>query len=74
MTQTASVSVEKRLAAVEAALTELQKQVAMSPAKGDWVQQITGSFEDEPEFEVVLAYGRAIRQGDYSVLEPVDQS
>jgi hypothetical protein len=38
------------------------------------VQQITGSFEDEPEFEVVLAYGRAIRQGDYSVLEPVDQS
>jgi hypothetical protein len=52
----------------------LQKQVVINPAKSDWVQQVTGSFEHEPEFEVVLAYGRAIRQGDQSVLEPVDKS
>jgi virulence-associated protein VagC len=74
MTQAVNISVEERLAAVEAALAELQKQVVINPAKSDWVQQVTGSFEHEPEFEVVLAYGRAIRQGDQSVLEPVDKS
>jgi len=35
----------------------------------NWLQQITGTFKDEPAFEEVLAYGRAIRQGDESMLE-----
>ncbi len=54
------------MAAVEAAINELQKQVA-NPQPTNWLQQITGSFKDEPAFEDVLAYGRAIRQGDESV-------
>lgn len=61
-------SLEERMAAVEAAITELQKQVA-NPQPTNWLQQITGSFQDEPAFEEVLAYGRAIRQGDESLLE-----
>jgi hypothetical protein len=65
---TINTSLEERLAAVEAAIVELQKQVATSQST-NWLQQITGSFKDEPAFEEVLAYGRAIRQGDESILE-----
>ncbi|NET62228.1 MAG: hypothetical protein F6K47_40815 [Symploca sp. SIO2E6] len=63
-----NTSLEERLAAVEAMLAQLQKKIAdLQPA--NWLQQITGSFKDEPAFEEVLAYGRAIRQGDESLLE-----
>ena len=63
-----NTSLEERLAAAEAAIAELQKQVPTSSSP-NWLQQITGSFKDEPAFEEVLAYGRAIRQGDESLLE-----
>jgi hypothetical protein len=64
----ANTSLEERLAAVEAAIlavsakqhAELQQVVTPQPT--NWLQQITGSFKDEPAFEEVLAYGRAIRQ------------
>lgn len=69
---TTNTSLEKRLALVEAALAELQKQIAISQPT-NWLQQITGSFKDEPAFEEVLAYGRAIRQEDKSVLEAKDE-
>jgi hypothetical protein len=67
-----NTSLEERLAAVEVAIAELQKQVAV-PQPTNWLQQITGSFKDEPAFEEVLAYGRAIRQGDESILESQDE-
>ena len=69
---TTNTSLEDRLAAVEAAIAQLQKQVA-APQPGNWLQQITGSFKDEPAFEEVLAYGRAIRQGDESLLKAQDE-
>ena len=59
---------EERLAAVEAAIAELQQQVTISQPT-NWLQQITGSFKDEPAFEEVLAYGQAIRKEDESNLE-----
>jgi hypothetical protein len=68
-----NTSLEERLAAVEAAITQLQKQVA-TPQPTNWLQQITGSFKDEPAFEEVLAYGRAIREGDESLLKAQDES
>uniref|UniRef100_B8HSR0 Transferase hexapeptide repeat containing protein n=1 Tax=Cyanothece sp. (strain PCC 7425 / ATCC 29141) TaxID=395961 RepID=B8HSR0_CYAP4 len=67
-----NLSLEERLAAVEAAIAELQQQVTL-PQPTNWLQQITGSFKDEPAFEDVLAYGQAIRQGDNSLLEVQDQ-
>jgi hypothetical protein len=63
---------EKRLAAVEAAIAQLQKQV-LTPRSTNWLQQITGSFKNEPAFEEALAYGKAIRQGDESHLETQDE-
>lgn len=47
---TTNTSLEKRLAAVEAAIAKLQKQVGTSESI-NWSQQITGSFKDEPAFE-----------------------
>lgn len=69
---TTNTSLEQRLAAVEAAIAQLQKQVA-APQPMNWLQQITGSFKDEPAFEEVLAYGRAIRQEDESILKVQDE-
>lgn len=65
-------SLENRLAAVESAIAELQKQIAI-PQPTNWLQQITGSFKDEPAFEEILAYGRTIRQGDESILTAQDE-
>jgi hypothetical protein len=65
---TTHTSLEERLSAAEAVIAELHKQVSAPPAT-NWLQQITGSFKDEPAFEEVLAYGRAIRQGDESLLK-----
>lgn len=69
---TTNTSLKERLAAVEAAIAELQKQVPTATSLS-WLQQITGSFKDEPAFEEVLTYGRSIRQGDESLLEAPDK-
>ena len=69
---TINTSLEERLSAVEEAIAQLQKQVA-TPSSKNWLEQITGSFKDEPAFEEVLAYGRAIRQDDESILETQDK-
>jgi hypothetical protein len=67
-----TASVEQRLASLETAIAELQKQVA--PPSKNWLQQITGSFKAQPAFEELLAYGQAIRQGDGSLLGAIDKS
>lgn len=67
-----NASLEERLAAIEAAIAQLQQQTAISQ-QVNWLQQITGSLKDEPAFEEILAYGRAIREGDESLLEAQDE-
>jgi hypothetical protein len=67
-----NISLEERLTAVETAIADLQKQVVTSqPA--NWLEQITGSFKDEPAFEEVLAYGQAIRRGDEFLIDAQDK-
>jgi hypothetical protein len=63
-----NLSLEDRLAALEAVVAELQQQIT-APQPTNWLKQITGSFKDEPAFDEVLAYGRAIRQGEESILK-----
>jgi hypothetical protein len=47
-------SIEQRLAAVEAAVNDLQRRLErLSPAP-NWLAQITGSFKDAPAFEEVI--------------------
>ena len=52
--------IEQRLAAVEAAVTELQRQVT-PPHDPDWLAVLTGSQRGEPAFADVLSLGRAFR-------------
>jgi hypothetical protein len=67
----AKATIEERLASVEAAIIELRDQRVSQPPAPDWLEQVVGSFQGEPAFEEVLAYGRAIRKGELSV-EDVD--
>lgn len=55
-------SLEERLKVVEAAIAELKQQNAHP--EPNWIEQITGSFKDDPIFDEVLAYGREFRYSD----------
>jgi hypothetical protein len=73
-----NTSLEQRLEAVEAAIAELKQRLApvgfpdhgsetrqqKSHPEPNWIEQITGSFKDDPIFEEVLAYGREFRYAD----------
>jgi hypothetical protein len=57
-------SIEQRLAALERAVADLQRQMASRPPVPDWLERFTGAFKDEPAFAEVVEYGRAIRAAD----------
>lgn len=59
-----TLQLEQRLAAVENAVRELQRQMTILPPAANWLGRITGSFKDEPAFEEVLQYGRELRRAD----------
>ena len=61
MTQT---QLEARLLAVETALSEIQRRLATLPPTPNWLEQIIGSFKDEPAFDEVIAFGRTFRRGE----------
>ncbi len=56
--------VEERMTAVEDAVRELQKAMQARNPAPDWLERVIGSMKDEPAFDEVLEYGRAIRQAD----------
>jgi ankyrin repeat protein len=56
-----NTSLEQRLEMVEAAIAELKQQQNPDP---NWVEQITGSFKDDPIFDEVLAFCRKFRHAD----------
>jgi hypothetical protein len=57
-------SIEQRLAAVEAAVRELQRLLSARTPEPNWLEKVTGSITDAAAFEEVLEYGRAFRQAD----------
>ena len=50
------------LTAVETALREIQRRLATLPPAPHWLDEIIGSFKDDPAFEEVIAFGRAFRE------------
>jgi hypothetical protein len=57
-------TLEERVAHVENDLAQLRSQVErLLPARG-WIDRITGSFKDDPDFEEILRLGREIRKAD----------
>jgi hypothetical protein len=57
-------TIEERLADLEEAIAELRNHLLIQPPAPDWLELVIGSFKDEPAFDEVLAYGRAIRKGE----------
>jgi len=57
-------SIEQRLAAVETAVHDLQRRLEHLSLSPNWLSQVIGSLKDEPDFEEVIAYGKAIREAD----------
>jgi hypothetical protein len=57
--------VEQRLAAVEAAVTQIQEKLGLTPVASNWVEQISGSLSDIPEddYQDFLECCRAVRNG-----------
>ncbi|NES99224.1 MAG: hypothetical protein F6K61_01355 [Sphaerospermopsis sp. SIO1G1] len=66
-----NTSIEERFSALEITLAQLQKQI-LPPQQINWLEQITGSFKNEPAFEDIIAYGKSIREDDESILEIQD--
>ena len=61
---------EERLLAVEAALQEIQRRLATLAPSPNWLDEIIGSFKDEPAFEEVIALGHAFREAQPYPDEP----
>jgi len=57
-------TLEQRMTALEGAVRELQEAMNARKPAPDWLERVIGSMKDEPAFDEVLAYGRAIRQAD----------
>ena len=64
------LQMEQRLAAVEAAILELQLRLTVLPPAANWLERVSGSFKDKPAFDEVLAHGRALREAD----RPLDET
>ncbi len=55
---------EQRLEAVESAVRELQGVVGARQPAANWLDRVIGSMKDEPAFDEVLAFGKALREGN----------
>ena len=62
MSQTPTL--EQRISHVEKDLAQLKSQVERLGAKENWIDRITGSFKNDPEFDEILRLGREIRRAD----------
>jgi hypothetical protein len=52
------------LAAVETAVSEIQRHLERLSPSPNWLSQVIGSLKDEPAFEEVIAYGKGIREAE----------
>ena len=60
-----SSTVEERLAQVEKELADLKSRVkTLAAPKQNWIDAISGSFKDDPEFEEIVRLGKEIRDAD----------
>jgi len=56
--------IERRVAALEREVAELKQRFNNGNPSVNWIERITGSMVDFPEFEDVIRYGREIREAD----------
>jgi len=57
-------TLEERVAHMEKDLAELRTELHRLRSGGGWIDKITGSFKDDPDFEEILRLGQEIRRAD----------
>lgn len=61
-------SIEERLAKVEKELEAIKRERSesrdLAAKKSGWISKITGTFENDPEFDEILRLGREERASD----------
>jgi len=59
-----NATLEQRMTILEESVRSLQESMQARTPAPDWLDQVIGSMKDEPDFEKVIALGKAIRDGD----------
>ena len=67
---------EQRLAALEREVAELKSRLSSSHSaspspNGNWIEAISGSMRDEPDFHEVIRLGAEVRRADLA--RPADE-
>jgi len=57
-------TIEVRLAKVERELAILKAKTGENSTKANWIEKITGSFKDDPDFDEIVRLGKEFRQSD----------
>ncbi len=55
-------TVEERLTALEKELAALKQQVTVQHAHRSWIEQIAGTFQDDPDFAEIVRLGQEFRK------------
>jgi hypothetical protein len=54
-------TIEQRLASLEHEIAQIRQQLSNRSTSENWVDQISGSMKDFPEFDEVVKLGREFR-------------
>jgi hypothetical protein len=57
-------SLEERVKVLEKEVAELKQRLLQLSWRGTWLEKVSGSMKDYPEFEEVLRLGAEIRAAD----------
>ena len=57
-------TIERRLDSLEREMADVRRRLDRSSASQNWLANVVGSEEDEPDFDEVLRLGREIRSTD----------
>lgn len=58
------LELQERLSLVERDLADLKSQMNRFGTANNWIEQVRGSFQDDPEFDEILRLGRELREAD----------
>ncbi len=59
-----SPTIEDRVRILEQQVADLQARVYHAPRDENWVERISGRFENDPDFQEILRLGRELRRAD----------
>ena len=58
----AAPEIESRVAALEAEVARLKERVEKPTPRGDWLDEIYGTFDNDPIYEEAMRLGREYRE------------